>query len=544
MTEINKMENTTAESKPEITSFEDLNLDRKILAALKEMGFEEPSPIQKGAIPMALEGEDLIGQAQTGTGKTAAFGIPIIQKINEKDRHIQALVMSPTRELCIQVADEISKIGKTKRIRVFPVYGGQPIERQIRSLKRGIQVVIGTPGRLLDHIRRGTIDLEYVNFLVLDEADEMLDMGFVDDMENIIKNVPPERQTMLFSATMPRPILSISKKYMRAPKVVAIHKEVVTAPTIDQYYYETRDKVDGLCRILDTTDDCKMIIFCRTKKGVDELVIALATRGYEAEGLHGDLSQNQRDRVMKKFRSGQVDILVATDVAARGLDIDNITHVVNFDVPSDSESYVHRIGRTGRAGNTGVALTFITPREFRQLKLIERSIKTKIIRGTLPTDASVLERQREQIVSKMQTILEQDRYQDYLPIVETLEKDYDVQDIAAAALKFMQEGAKALEEPAEEESLPDALANTGAKPGMVRLFVNIGRSSRVTVRDIVQSIAIEAEIPARSIGRISIYDKFSFVEVPMEYAEKVLAVMHRNTIRGCRVNMEPAKARV
>lgn len=540
MTETIQTENTQ-----EITSFEDLHLDRKILAALKDMGFEEPSPIQKGAIPLALEGEDLIGQAQTGTGKTAAFGIPIIQKINEKDRHIQALVMSPTRELCIQVADEISKIGRTKRVRVLPVYGGQPIERQICSLKRGIQVVIGTPGRLLDHIRRGTIDLEYVNFLVLDEADEMLDMGFVDDMENIIKNVPPERQTMLFSATMPRPILSISKKYMRAPKMVAIHKEVVTAPTIDQYYYETRDKVDGLCRILDTTDDCKMIIFCRTKKGVDELVIALATRGYEAEGLHGDLSQNQRDRVMKKFRSGQVDILVATDVAARGLDIDNITHVVNFDVPSDSESYVHRIGRTGRAGNTGVALTFITPREFRQLKLIERSIKTKILRGTLPTDASVLERQREQIVSKMQTILEQDRYQDYLPIVETLEKDYDIQDIAAAALKFMQEGAKALEEPEEEgESLPDSLANTGAKPGMVRLFINIGRSSRVTVRDIVQSIAIEAEIPARSIGRISIYDKFSFVEVPMEYAEKVLGVMHRNTIRGCRVNMEPAKARV
>lgn len=540
MTETIQTENTQ-----EITSFEDLHLDRKILAALKDMGFEEPSPIQKGAIPLALEGEDLIGQAQTGTGKTAAFGIPIIQKINEKDRHIQALVMSPTRELCIQVADEISKIGRTKRVRVLPVYGGQPIERQIRSLKRGIQVVIGTPGRLLDHIRRGTIDLEYVNFLVLDEADEMLDMGFVDDMENIIKNVPPERQTMLFSATMPRPILSISKKYMRAPKMVAIHKEVVTAPTIDQYYYETRDKVDGLCRILDTTDDCKMIIFCRTKKGVDELVIALATRGYEAEGLHGDLSQNQRDRVMKKFRSGQVDILVATDVAARGLDIDNITHVVNFDVPSDSESYVHRIGRTGRAGNSGVALTFITPREFRQLKLIERSIKTKILRGTLPTDASVLERQREQIVSKMQTILEQDRYQDYLPIVETLEKDYDIQDIAAAALKFMQEGAKALEEPEEEgESLPDSLANTGAKPGMVRLFINIGRYSRVTVRDIVQSIAIEVEIPARSIGRISIYDKFSFVEVPMEYAEKVLGVMHRNTIRGCRVNMEPAKARV
>lgn len=538
--EIQQKENQQAQ---EITTFEDFHLDHKIITALKDMGFEEPSPIQKAAIPLALEGNDIIGQAQTGTGKTAAFGIPIIQNLNEKDRKIQALVMSPTRELCIQVAEEISKIGRTKRVRVLPVYGGQPIERQIRSLKRGVQVVIGTPGRLLDHIRRGTIDLEYIKFLVLDEADEMLDMGFVDDMENIIKNVPAERQTMLFSATMPRPILSISKKYMRTPKMVAIHKEVVTAPTIDQYYYETRDKVDGLCRILDTTDDCKMIIFCRTKKGVDELVIALATRGYEAEGLHGDLSQNQRDRVMKKFRSGQVDILVATDVAARGLDIDNITHVVNFDVPQDPESYVHRIGRTGRAGNTGVALTFITPREFRQLKLIERTIKTKIIRGTLPTDASVLERQREQIVSKMQSILEQDRYQDYLPIVETLEKDYDVQNIAAAALKFMQEGAKALEEPAEEGALPDALSHTGAEPGMVRLFVNIGRSAHVTVRDIIQSIAIEAEIPAKSIGRISIYDKFSFVEVPAEYAEKVLGAMHRNTIRGCRVNMEPARAR-
>ncbi len=544
MTENQEMqEQQENEQQQEITSFEDFHLDHKIITALKDMGFEEPSPIQKASIPLALEGSDLIGQAQTGTGKTAAFGIPIVQNLDEKDRTIQALVMSPTRELCIQVADEISKIGRTKRVRVLPVYGGQPIERQIRSLKRGIQVVVGTPGRLLDHIRRGTIDLENVRFLVLDEADEMLDMGFVDDMENIIKNVPAQRQTMLFSATMPRPILSISKKYMKAPKLVAIHKEVVTAPTIDQYYYETRDKVDGLCRILDTTDDCKMIVFCRTKKGVDELVIALATRGYEAEGLHGDLSQNQRDRVMKKFRSGQADILVATDVAARGLDIDNITHVVNFDVPQDPESYVHRIGRTGRAGNTGVALTFITPREFRQLKLIERSIRTKIVRGTLPTDASVLERQREQIVSKMQSILEQERYQDYLPIVETLEKDYDVQDIAAAALKFMQEGAKALETPTEEGALPDSLSHTGAEPGMVRLFANIGRSSHVTVRDIIQSIAIEAEIPAKSIGRISIYDKFSFVEVPSEYAEKVLGAMHRNTIRGSRVNMEPARAR-
>ncbi|MCH3951088.1 MAG: DEAD/DEAH box helicase [Acidaminococcus sp.] len=527
----------------EVTSFEDLHIEPKILKALQDMGFEEPSPIQKGAIPLALKGEDIIGQAQTGTGKTAAFGIPIIQSLNEKDRHVQALVMSPTRELCIQVAEEIGKIGRTKRVRVLPVYGGQPIERQIRSLRNGVQVVIGTPGRLLDHLHRGTIKLDHVRFLVLDEADEMLDMGFIEDIENIIKQVPSERQTMLFSATMPRPILSISKKYMRAPKLVAIHKEIITAPTIAQYYYETRDKVDGLCRILDTTDNFKMIIFCRTKKGVDELVIALATRGYEAEGLHGDLSQSQRDRVMKKFRHNEVDILVATDVAARGLDIDNITHVVNFDVPQDPESYVHRIGRTGRAGNTGVSLTFITPREFRQLKLIERTIKTKIIRGTLPTDENVLERQREQIISKMQSVLEQDAYHDYLPIVEALEKDYDIHDIAAAALKFMQEGNKALEAPEDADTLPAALANTGARPGMVRLFINVGRSAKVTIRDIVQTISIEAEIPPRSIGKISMYDKFSFVEVPAESAEKVIGVMHRNTIRGYRVNMEPARAR-
>jgi ATP-dependent RNA helicase DeaD len=539
MTE-NKDENV---KENEVTSFEDLHIEPKILKALQDMGFEEPSPIQKGAIPLALKGEDIIGQAQTGTGKTAAFGIPIIQSLDEKERQVQALVMSPTRELCIQVAEEIGKIGRTKRVRVLPVYGGQPIERQIRSLRNGVQVVIGTPGRLLDHLHRGTIKLDHVRFLVLDEADEMLDMGFIEDIENIIKQVPTERQTMLFSATMPRPILSISKKYMRAPKLVAIHKEIITAPTIAQYYYETRDKVDGLCRILDTTDNFKMIIFCRTKKGVDELVIALATRGYEAEGLHGDLSQSQRDRVMKKFRHNEVDILVATDVAARGLDIDNITHVVNFDVPQDPESYVHRIGRTGRAGNTGVSLTFITPREFRQLKLIERTIKTKIVRGTLPTDENVLERQREQIISKMQSVLEQDAYHDYLPIVEALEKDYDIHDIAAAALKFMQEGNKALEAPEDADTLPAALANTGARPGMVRLFINVGRSAKVTIRDIVQTISIEAEIPPRSIGKISMYDKFSFVEVPAESAEKVIGVMHKNTIRGYRVNMEPARAR-
>ena len=546
--------------------FGSLLLDKKIVASLTAMGFEEPSPIQEQTIPLVLEGSDVIGQAQTGTGKTAAFGIPVVQSITDH-RHIQALIMTPTRELAIQVAEEIGKIGRTSKIKALPVYGGQPIDRQIRALRSGVQIVIGTPGRLIDHINRKTIKLDHIKFLVLDEADEMLDMGFVDDMEEIMKNLPAERQTLLFSATMPRPILSLTKKYMKAPKNVTISKEELTVPLIDQYYFETKDKIEGLCRLLDAEIDGKLIIFCRTKKGVDDLAIALGSqiintffsaaenkkgvddlaialgsRGYMAEGLHGDLSQTQRDRVMKKFRDGTADILIATDVAARGIDIDNITHVINFDIPQDPESYVHRIGRTGRAGNTGVAMTFITPREFRQLKLIERTTKTKITRRQLPTTANVIERQREMIVSKMQSVLDQSNYHDYMPIAASLLKEYDAEDVVAAALKLMQEGNKALEA-SPEDILAKDLSNTGGRPGMVRLFMNIGRSQKVTVQDIVRTIAIEADIPAKEVGLINIYDKFTFVEVPEDMAEKVLGVMHKNTIKGYKINVEPARVR-
>lgn len=520
--------------------FGNLVLDKKIVTALTDMGFEEPSPIQAQTIPFALEGQDIIGQAQTGTGKTAAFGIPIIQGLDSKN-HVEALIMSPTRELAVQVAEEISNIGKTKHIKVLPVYGGQPIDRQIRSLKRGVQIVIGTPGRLLDHIHRGTIKLDHVHYLVLDEADEMLDMGFIDDMEEIIKNIPSERQTMLFSATMPLPILSITKKYMRAPKLVTVSKEHLTVPLIEQCYFETKDKVEGLTRLLDAEIDGRLIIFCRTKKGVDNLASSLESRGYSAEGLHGDLSQNQRDRVMKKFRDGSLDILIATDVAARGLDIDDVNYVINFDIPQDPESYVHRIGRTGRAGNSGVAMTFITPREFRQLKLIERVAKTRIKRRELPTVGDVLERQREQIVSKLEGLLDVGNYHDYMPIVATLSKEYEVEDIAAAALKMMQEGNAAMSN--AENAKESSTEKTGGRPGMVRFFMNIGRSQRVTVPEIVRTIAIEADIPAKSIGLINIYDKFTFVEIPEEYAERVLGAMKHNTIRGHRINIEPARAK-
>ena len=521
--------------------FGELLLDKKIVAALTEMGFEEPSPIQAAAIPLVLEGHDVIAQAQTGTGKTAAFGIPLVQSITDH-RHIQALIMTPTRELAIQVAEEISKIGRNARIKALPVYGGQPIERQIKALKNNVQIVIGTPGRLIDHINRRTIKLDHIKFLVLDEADEMLDMGFVDDMEEIMRNLPDERQTLLFSATMPRPILSLTKKYMKAPKNVAVSKEELTVPLIEQYYYETKDKIEGLCRLLDAEVDGKLIIFCRTKKGVDDLAIALSSRGYLVEGLHGDLSQTQRDRVMKKFREGTAEVLIATDVAARGIDIDNITHVINFDIPQDPESYVHRIGRTGRAGNTGVAMTFITPREFRQLKLIERIVHTKIQRRQLPTAANVIERQREQIISKMQTVLEINQFKDYLSIAESLLDDYSAEDVVAAALKLMQEGNKALEA-TQEDIIAAELQNTGGRPGMVRLFFNVGRAQRISVKDIISTVAIESDIPARDIGKIDIYDKFTFVEIPEDVAEKVLGAMHRNTIRGYKLNVEPARVR-
>ncbi|MDR3349703.1 MAG: DEAD/DEAH box helicase [Acidaminococcales bacterium] len=517
--------------------FGDITLDRKIVAALTEMGFEEPSPIQTQTIPLVLSGVDVIGQAQTGTGKTAAFGIPIIQNLIDT-RKIQALIMTPTRELAIQVAEELGKIGRLRRVKVLPVYGGQPIERQIRALRLGVQIVIGTPGRLLDHIRRDTIKIDSIRHLVLDEADEMLDMGFIDDIESIIKNTPEDRQTLLFSATMPKPIVRLAEKYMHKPQLVTVSKEELTVPLIDQFYYETNDKLDGLCRVLDVENTVKTIIFCRTKKGVDELAVALGNRGYLAEALHGDLSQNQRDRVMKKFREGRSDILIATDVAARGLDIDNITHSINYDIPQDPESYVHRIGRTGRAGNKGTALTFITSREFRQLKIIEKVINTRITRKNLPTAVNVLERQRETILSRMFAVLEQGKLENYKPILEELLDSYAAEDIAAAALKLMQEGAKAL----VPEDKP-SFAGTGARGGMVRLFMNVGRQQKIAPEDIVRTIASEADIPGSVIGLINIYDKFTFVEIPENMAEKVINVMHRGNIKGYKVNVELARGR-
>ena len=529
-----------------LLAFGDIKLSKQVLQALSEMGFEEPSPIQKEAIPFALEEVDIIGQAQTGTGKTAAFAIPIAEKVNPKFLAVQALIVTPTRELAIQVAEEIAKIGKYRHVKPLPIYGGQPIDRQIRALRMGYQVVVGTPGRLLDHLNRGTLRLQHVKIVVLDEADEMLDMGFIEDIESILKDVPTEgRQIMLFSATMPPGIRKLEQTYMNNPRSVTVSRDELTVPLIDQVFYEAREsvKVDALCRIIDIEDIGQGIIFCRTKRGVDELVAALEARGYFADGLHGDLSQQQRDRVMKRFREGKSELLVATDVAARGLDIDNVTHVINFDIPQDPVSYVHRIGRTGRVGRKGQAITLISPKEYRQLRLIENLIKTRIRRQELPSLADISERQAENLKNQLIKLIQSNRLGSYRAIVGDLLEEYDSIDVAAAALKFAVEGANIEESLEGKEQGEMGFGNTGAAAGMVRFFINIGRIQQIRPQDIIRWIADESGIAGNIIGTINIYDKFTFVEVPEEYASRVQSCMHQAMIKGRRVSVEPAKAR-
>jgi len=529
-----------------LQAFGDIKLSKQVLQALSEMGFEEPSPIQKEAIPLALEEVDIIGQAQTGTGKTAAFAIPIAEKVNPKFLGVQALIVTPTRELAIQVAEEIAKVGKYRHVKPLPIYGGQPIDRQIRALRMGYQVVVGTPGRLLDHLNRGTLRLQHVKIVVLDEADEMLDMGFIEDIESILKDVPTEgRQIMLFSATMPPGIRKLAQTYMNNPRAVTVSRDELTVPLIDQVFYEAREsiKVDALCRIIDIEDIGQGIIFCRTKRGVDELVAALEARGYFADGLHGDLSQQQRDRVMKRFRDGKSELLVATDVAARGLDIDNVTHVINFDIPQDPVSYVHRIGRTGRVGRKGQAITLISPKEYRQLRLIENLIKTRIRRQELPSLADISERQAENLKNQLIKLIQSNRLGSYRAIVGDLLEEYDSIDVAAAALKFAVEGVN-VEEGSEGKDQGEAdFGNTGAAAGMVRFFINIGRIQQIRPQDIIRWIADESGIAGNIIGMINIYDKFTFVEIPEEYASRVQSCMHQAMIKGRRVSVEPAKAR-
>ncbi|MCZ8512079.1 DEAD/DEAH box helicase [Paenibacillus filicis] len=420
-------------------TFSEFGLEPKVLRAITEMGFEESTPIQEKAIPVAMEGRDLIGQAQTGTGKTAAFGIPLVNKIDVKEERIVALIMCPTRELAIQVAEEIEKLGRFKGIRSLPIYGGQDIVKQIRALRKRPQIIIGTPGRLLDHINRKTIKLDDVQTVILDEADEMLDMGFMDDIQSILSLVPEERNTMLFSATMPINIQKLAQQFLRNPEHVSVIPKQVSAPSIDQAYIELheRQKFEALCRLIDMEAPDLAIIFGRTKRRVDELAEALQKRGYTAEGLHGDLSQNQRDNVMRKFRDGSIDVLVATDVAARGLDVSGVTHVINFDLPQDPESYVHRIGRTGRAGKEGAAYTFVTPREIDHLHFIEKITRHRITKKPIPSLAEAIEGKQKVTAERVLEVLQGDEHNEYRGLAISLLEQHDSVHLLAAALKLL-----------------------------------------------------------------------------------------------------------
>lgn len=527
--------------------FDELNLSPEILRGVKEMGFEEASPIQSQAIPIAMTGVDIIGQAQTGTGKTAAFGIPVLEKVKKEIKHPQTLILCPTRELAVQAAEEIRKLAKYMHgVKVLPIYGGQDINKQIRALK-GTQIIIGTPGRVMDHLRRKTIRCEHVDTIVLDEADEMLNMGFREDIETVLQYIPNEdRQTILFSATMPQPILDITRNYQKPDvKMIKVVKKELTVPKIEQYYLDVKrkDKVEVLCRLLDYYEPKLSLVFCNTKKMVDDLTEVLKGRGYFAEGLHGDMSQAQRDRVMKSFRNGKTDILIATDVAARGIDVDDVEAVFNYDIPQDDEYYVHRIGRTGRAGRTGRSFTFVKGKEVYKLKDIMRYCKTKIYAMPVPSLNDVNQIRIEKVMDKVGTIIEEEDLTSMINMIEKQvnESDYTAMDIAAAFLKMYM--GQINDGSADSDNSEYDFDNTGAEEGMARLFINIGKAQKIKAKDILGAIAGEANIPGKLVGAIDLYDKYTFVEVPKENAADVLKAMKNVKIKGKAINIEPANAK-
>ena len=522
--------------------FEELNIDERILRAIEDMGFEETSPIQTQAIPAVCEGIDVVGQAQTGTGKTAAYTIPMLMKIDPQIKKPQAIVLCPTRELAVQVAEEIRKLAKyMSDIKVLPVYGGQEIVRQIKSLKTGVQIIVGTPGRVMDHMRRKTVKFANINMVILDEADEMLDMGFREDMETILTETPQDRQTVMFSATMPKAIMDIARNFQKDARVIKVVRKELTVSNIEQFYYEVRpkNKTEVLCRLIDIYNPRLSVVFCNTKRQVDELISELKGRGYFADGIHGDMKQQQRDRVMDDFRSGNVDILIATDVAARGIDVDDVDMVFNYDIPQDEEYYVHRIGRTGRAGRSGMALSFISGKEVYKLKDIERYCKTKILAKPVPSLDDVKNTKLDNMFDKIKQTIEEGGLTDMVNLVEehVNQEEYTSMDMAAALLKMLI--GDTLDRVDEVEDFHFDMDRDDSR--MVRLFINIGKKDKIKPSNILGAIAGESGMPGKLVGAIDMMDNYTFVDVPAIHAEKVLKAMNDNVlIKGRRVNMEKA----
>ncbi|MEN4007372.1 MAG: DEAD/DEAH box helicase [Methanobacteriaceae archaeon] len=517
--------------------FFELDLSPEIKKAIADMGFEEATPIQSLAIPHILDGKDVTGQAQTGTGKTAAFGIPLLEMVDPENNKLQAAILCPTRELAIQVAEELRKLSKYQKISILPIYGGQPIERQIKAIKKGVQIIIGTPGRVMDHIRRKTLKMDNVNTVILDEADEMLDMGFREDIEFILEDMPEKRQTLLFSATMSRPILNLTGKFQKNPEFVKLVHQEMTVPEIEQIYFEVKEKMklELLSRLVDIYNPKLSLVFCNTKRKVDTLVTHLQVRGYLADGLHGDMTQKQRDRVMGKFRKGQIEILVATDVAARGIDVEDIEAVFNYDVPNDDEYYVHRIGRTGRAGKTGRAFTFVAGKEIYQLRDIQKFTKTKIEQHRIPSLADVEEIRTDIFLDRVKSVVNSDDLSKYIRLIERLmEEDYTSVETAAALLKMV------MNKETSTESSDDEFDGTGGSYGMVRFFMNVGRKQKIKANDIIKAVDENTGLSSHVIGKIDVFDRFSFIEVPEESAKNFLSLMDKSRIKGKMVNVEPA----
>jgi ATP-dependent RNA helicase DeaD len=562
--------------------FEELPLSEEIQKAVADMGFVEASPIQSEAIPYILQGRDIIGQAQTGTGKTAAFGIPAIEMIDTTEKRVQCLVLCPTRELAVQVSEEIKKLAKYKKgLQTAAIYGGDSIEKQILQLKRGVHIVIGTPGRVIDHMERRTLNLENVKMIVLDEADEMLDMGFREDIESVLEQMPEERQTIFFSATMSKPIMNMTKKYQVDPHLVKVVRNELTATNIEQLFYEVKSKakVEVMVRLIDMFNLQLMLVFCNTKVKVDELVEQLQIRGYQAEGLHGDLRQQQRNNVMAKFRSGVTNILVATDVAARGIDVEGVDAVFNYDIPLDEEYYVHRIGRTGRAGKSGKAFSFVSGKEIHRLREIERYTKVKIERGVIPSYEDIVGLKKAKFIEKIRETIQEgelDLFSDMIPqlhhaglsdeeiILGLIKMNMGVQKSAFADMELSGDDDRPRRNDRDRkdrdrndrggsrESRFDRSSDRERSPkrvgsrerttnaNMVRLFISIGKNENIRPGDIVGAIAGEVGIPGNVIGDIDIHDKFTYVEVPKRDATKVIETMDKNSIRGKRVNVELA----
>ncbi|MCE7070302.1 MULTISPECIES: DEAD/DEAH box helicase [Dyadobacter] len=584
-------------------TFEELGLSENILKALTEMGFTKPSPIQAQGIPAVMQGSDVIGQAQTGTGKTAAFGIPVLERIDVSNNAVQALVLCPTRELAVQVSEEIGRLAKyVKGLRIEAIYGGDSIDRQIRSLKKGVHIVVGTPGRVMDHMERKTLKFDEVRMMVLDEADEMLDMGFREDIESILADMPADRQTILFSATMSKPIMSITKRFQTDPILIKVVRNELTNVNIEQVYFEVKPqaKVEVMTRLIDMHHLKSLLVFCNTKRKVDEIVEDLQLRGYASEGIHGDLRQQQRSNVMSKFKAGVTTILVATDVAARGIDVSGLDGVINFDIPLDEEYYVHRIGRTGRAGLSGKAFSLVARDEKYRLKTIESFTKVKIEKGVIPSYEDIVGVRKARFVESISaSIKEGDDQELFGDVLEMLHHaGYSTEQVVGAMAKQImgvqkneyadanlaweerrgerdgrREGgsdrferrssggsrfgdrresaprgndryapaARGESRPRFEGGRDESKRSATPEAGMTRLFLSLGRKDHILPKDIVGAIAGEANIPGKTIGAIDIYDKFTFVDVPERDARAVLRAMDGNTIKGKPVQIDIAK---